>query len=223
MPLNHCFRVAPPCCVNLVVDFSPCRAFSVVPFFPAPFLPVIIPVINFPFDTSTMTSFLPFIFPPVTCTSLLSCLIAPLSVSTVTYSPVTFLQAMVSVVLSPFVFLALALDLTPLNLLSSSFLSLHCSFWPLPSVSLVILISIPFTIPVSLANSAVRHSTFQHPVHWKVKSFYIVVAHDFVHSYKAKSTKLWQWSHTKCLLAFTCRLQGAILCLSRDSKLTQSV
>ena len=109
------------------------------------------------------------------------------------YSPVAFPQAMYSVVLSPFVFLALALYL--LNLLSSSYLSLHCSFRPLslssfsiPSVSLVILISIPFTIPVSLANSAVRHYTFQHPMHWKVKYSSIVSAHDFTHPDKAKST-----------------------------------
>ena len=67
IPLNHCLRVAPPVCIYLVFDFSP------VPLFPASFLPVIIPVIGFPFDTYTLTPFLPFIFPPVTYTSLLSC------------------------------------------------------------------------------------------------------------------------------------------------------
>ena len=45
------------------------------------------------------------------------------------------------------------------------FRSLFLSSLSIPSVSLVILISIPFTISVSLANSAVRQSTFQHPKH----------------------------------------------------------
>ena len=54
----------------------------------------------------------------------------------------------------------------------------------------VILISTPFTITVSLASSAVRHSTFQHPTHWEVKPYSVVSAHDFKHPDKAKSTKL---------------------------------
>ena len=137
--------------------------------------------------------------------------LVPPSFSTVTFSPVTFLHVMFSVVLSPFVFLAMTLP--PLSLLYSSVLSLHCSFRPLsiPFVSLVILVSIPFIISVSLANSAVRQSTFQHPKHWNVNPSSVVSYQDFLHPDTAKSTKLWQWSHTKCLLAFTCRLQGAIL------------
>ena len=42
-------------------------------FFPASFLPTITHVINFPFITSTFTSFLLFIFLPIACSSLLSC------------------------------------------------------------------------------------------------------------------------------------------------------
>ena len=45
-------------------------------------------------------------------------------------------------------------------------------------------------------------STFQHPVHWKVNLSSIISAHDFTHPHKVKCTKLWMWSHTKCLLAF---------------------
>ena len=52
-------------------------AFSVVPFFPASFLPVIILVIDFRLVTSTLTSFLPFIFPFVVSTSLISCPLVP--------------------------------------------------------------------------------------------------------------------------------------------------
>ena len=109
------------------------------------------------------------------------------SFSTVTFSPDTFLHVMFSVLLSPFVFLVITLP--PLSLLSSSFLSLHCSFQPLslsslsiPSVYLVIFISIPFTISVNLAISAVRQFTFQHPKHWKVNPSSIVSAQDFPHS-----------------------------------------
>ena len=54
-----------PCCIYMVVDFYP-AAFSVVPFFPASFFPVIIPVIHFRFETSTLTFFLLFTFPLVT-------------------------------------------------------------------------------------------------------------------------------------------------------------
>ena len=126
---------------------------------------------------------LPFVFPPVASTSLISCPLVPPSFSTVTFSPVTFLHVMFPVVLSPFV--VLAITLPPL--------------------------SIPFTISVSLANSAVRQSTFQHPKHWNVNPSSVVSDQVFPHPDTAKSTKLWQWLHTKCLLAFTCRLPVAIL------------
>ena len=59
-PLNHYLTVAPPFYIYLVVDF-PLSLFVVVPFFPACFLTVITSVIDFPFDTSTLTAFLPFI------------------------------------------------------------------------------------------------------------------------------------------------------------------
>ena len=182
MPLDHCFTVAPPFCISLVADFSP-AAFSVVPFFPVSFLPVIVLVIDFRLVTSTLTSFLPFVFPPVASTYLISCPLVPPSFSTVTFFPVTFLHVMFPVVLSPFVFLAISLP-------------------PL---------SIPFTISVSLANSDVRQSIFQHPKHWNVNPSSVISDQVFRHPDTAKSTKLWQWLHTKCLLAFTCRLQGAIL------------
>ena len=54
-------------------------------------------------------------------------------------------------------------------------------------------------------------STFQHPKHWNVNPSSVVSDQVFPHPDTAKSTKLWQWLHNKCLLAFTCRLQGAIL------------
>ena len=44
------------------------------------------PVIGFPFDTFTVSSFLPFIFPLATCTSLLPCPNVPSSFTTVLFS-----------------------------------------------------------------------------------------------------------------------------------------
>ena len=188
-PLNHCLRVTLTFCIYLVVDFS---TFSVVPF-PLPLF-FLSPSLLL---TSLSAHLLSHPFFPSSFLLSYELLSSPVPLfpffSTVTFSPVTFLHVMFSVVLSPSVFLALALP--TLNHLSSYFLSLHCCFRPvslsslsIPSVSFVILISIPFTIPVSLANSAVRHSTFQHPLHWKVKSSSIVSDHDFIHPDKAKPT-----------------------------------
>ena len=177
--LSQCpsIRVAPLVCIYLVVEFSPCYLLT----------SLLSHLLSLHFFTSSFLQSLG--------TSLLSCPLVPPSFSTVTFRHVMF-----SVVLSPFVFFAIALP--PLSLLSSSFLSLHCSFQPLslsslsiPSVSLVILIFIPFTISVSLAISAVRQSTFQHPKHWKVNPSSIVSAQDFLHPDKVKSTELWQWSY----------------------------
>ena len=61
MPLDHCFRVAPPFCIYLVVDFSPCR-FLCCSFFPATFRLVITAVIDFPYVTYALTSFFPTSF-----------------------------------------------------------------------------------------------------------------------------------------------------------------
>ena len=141
--ISHCLRVFPPFCIYLVVDFSP-AAFSGVPFFLASFVPVSIPLIDFLFDTSTLTSFLPFIFPAVTSTYLMS--YCHILIFYSHFLPVISLHVMLSVVLSTFVFPFNY----PLLLLSSSLLSPHCSFWPvslsslsIPSVSSVILISNP--------------------------------------------------------------------------------
>ena len=152
MPLNHCLRVTPPVCIHLVVDFS--TAIFSVPFFPASFLLVIIPVIDFHFVTATLISFLPFIFPPGICTSLISCLVFPPSFSTVTFSP------------SPS---CMSCFLSPLSLLSSSFLCLQCSVLPFSLSPLFILPFFahshlpPLTMLVSLAISAARQSTVHHP------------------------------------------------------------
>ena len=166
-PLNHCPRVAPPFPLPLFLLFLSYLSSSLL-------------------LTSVSTSLLPIISPLVACTFLLSCPIVTISFSTVTFSPVTFLYVLLSVVLSPFVFLVITLPSH--SLLSSYFLSTHCSFGPLylssrsfPSISLVILISIPFAVSVSLAVHAVRQSTFQRPKHWEVNPSSIVSAQDFPH------------------------------------------
>ena len=150
-PLNHCLRVAPPCCTYLVVDFSPCRllccSFSLPLFYLSSSLLLT--------SLSTHLLALTFFLRRSSCHMNFSPLLSHFPLLLCHFLPVTFLHAMFSVIHSPFVFFALALALPPLSLLSSYFLSLHYSFRPLPSVSLVILISIPFTIPVSLANSAI--------------------------------------------------------------------
>ena len=100
----------------------------------------------------------------------------------------------------------------PPSLLSLSPLSPSCmSYFLLFFLHLFSLQSKSFKISVSLANSDVRQSIFQHPKHWNVNPSSVVSDQVFSHPDTAKSTKLWQWLHTKCLLAFTCRLQGAIL------------
>ena len=70
------------------------------------------------FLSSLHLSFCPVYLSPFLSHSTTTC-------STVTFSPVTFLHVMFSVVLSPFVFFAIALHYV--SLISSSFLPLHCS------------------------------------------------------------------------------------------------
>ena len=162
MPLNHCLRVAPPSCIYLVVDLPP-AAFSVVPFFPASF----IPVIDFRFDTfySRFLSFLHL----SSCRMYFSSLVSHCQTLYCRFLPVIFLHVMFSVGFSSLVFLVVTL--LPLSLLSLSFLSLYCSFRHLslsslsiPSGSLVILISTLLIVSISLAISAVRQSDLYPPV-----------------------------------------------------------
>ena len=118
--------------------FFPCR-FLCCSCLSCLFFPIIIPVIHFPFVTSSLTSFLPFVFLLVTYTYLLSCPIVPPSFSAVIFSPATFLNIMFNVVLSQFVFSSH--HPPPVTVLSALFFSLYCSFRP-PSV--IALYSIPF-------------------------------------------------------------------------------
>ena len=139
-----------------MLTFLP-AAFSVT-FFPATFHPVVIPLFDFPFVTSALTSFLPFIFPHATCTSLLSCPIVTPSFSTVTFFHVTFLHVKFSGVLSQFVFLEIKITLHPLSLLSSSVLSLHCTFRPLYHLSIILrlqLLCLLFYLSYILSNNQI--------------------------------------------------------------------
>ena len=112
---------------NIKHQTFPPAAFAVVLYFPASFPPLITTVIVLPFVTSTLTSCLSLHLPPVACTSF-SRVPLSLSRSLLSLSPLSP-SCMFTVILSPFVFLVITLP--PLNLLSSSFLSLHCSFRPI--------------------------------------------------------------------------------------------
>ena len=111
----------------------PCR-FLCCSFLSCLFFPLIIPVIDFPFVTSTLTS---FIFPPVACSYVLSCPTVTPSFSTVTFFPDTFLHVMFSVLLfrfpcnhppssqSPFLILLVTTLLLPTSLPVIAFYSIR--------------------------------------------------------------------------------------------------